>query len=80
MVYDTATGDNPLIGSNIINASFSEMILAQTTKECIISLDQYLYIAPTEPYLIDFFYVSEINYDDGSQWTDRNGTYYTRSY
>ncbi len=80
MVYDAETELNPFVGQNTIRASLSGMIPAQSMKECSFSLDEYVYVVPDEPYLIDFFYISEINYDDGSQWTDTFGVYYTRSY
>ncbi len=80
MVYDAETEENPFMGSNIIKASFSGTIPGKGIKECAVSLDQYLYVVPDDPYLIDFFYVSEINYENGDQWTDKNGTYHTRSW
>ena len=80
MVYDSITKKNPLIGSNIISSSYSGGLLRNTSKKMIICLDKYMYVAPDEPYLIDFFYISKISYSDGSQWEDSNGTYFTRSY
>jgi hypothetical protein len=78
MVFDAETSKNPLIGSNIITASFSGNIPSGVKKDLIISLDPYIYVAPEKPYLVDFFYVSRIAYTDGTVWEDRNGIYYTR--
>jgi hypothetical protein len=77
MVFDRETQRTPFIGSNIIKTSFSGAIAGGQAKDFIISLDPYVYVAPEEPYLIDFFYISRIKYDDGSAWEDRNGIYHT---
>jgi len=80
IVYDSETETNPLIGSNVITVNYDGYISAGERKSLVISLDQYIYTAPEDPFLIDFFYVKEIVYTDGSSWSDPTGTYYTRSY
>jgi hypothetical protein len=80
MVFDADTSKNPFIGSNLLKLSYSGSIAPQSTKEMIISLDRYIYVAPDKPYLIDFFYIAEIKYEDGSSWSDMLGIYYTNSY
>ena len=78
MVFDPKTQSNPLITTNKFEISKWDFVFPHENKEIIISLDQYIHIAPTEPYIIDFFYVSEIHYIDGSVWQDKNGKYMVR--
>jgi hypothetical protein len=80
MVFDAVTEKTPFIGANLIKQSFSGSIKPGELKKLYISLDNYMYAVPSEPYLIDFFYLPEIRYTDGSSWSDTNGIYYTRSY
>jgi hypothetical protein len=79
MVYDRVTNKTPFIGSNNIKANFDGGIAAGEEKLFIISLDPYIYAAPGNPYIIDFFYILRVVFGDGSEWVDRNGTYHTRS-
>lgn len=79
MVYDRDTRKNPFIGSNRVLASLTGGITAKTKVTLAIPLDAYIYVAPTDPYIIDFFYVSRIDYSDGTSWFDSDGTYYTGS-
>ena len=74
-LYDPVTLDSPFIGSNMFELTRLDHVLSNQNKEIIISLDQYIYIAPDTPYLIDLFYLSEIHYTDGSVWQDKNGIY-----
>jgi len=77
MLFDAKTLTNPFIGSNIFEISKLDLILPDENREILISLDGYIYTAPTEPYLIDYFYISEISYTDGSVWQDKFGIYNT---
>ena len=79
MLFDSNTQASPFVGSNKFEITRSALVLAGETKEIIISLDQYIYAAPSKPYLIDFFYISEIHYLDGSYWQDKNGLYRRRA-
>lgn len=78
MIYDTKTQASPFIGSNNFKITKLDYISAGENKEICISLDQFIYVSPTEPYLIDFFYISEIHYTDGSIWQDIYGKYRVR--
>ena len=78
MLFDAKTQSNPFITSNKFEISKWDFVSPNENKEIIISMDPYIYIAPSEPYLIDFFYVSEIHYLDGSVWQDKNGKFRVR--
>jgi hypothetical protein len=78
MLFDPKTQSNPFITANKFEITKWDFVLPKENKEIIISLDQYIYIAPAEPYIIDFFYISEIHYLNGSVWQDKNGKYRIR--
>jgi hypothetical protein len=79
MLFDNKTELSPFISNNKFEISKWDYVFPNENKEIIISLDQFIYIAPTEPYLIDFFYISEIHYGNGGIWQDRNGIYRVRN-
>ncbi len=74
-VFDSSGEESPFVGSNIISATHKEPVLASDAREITLSLDQYIHQLPLEPYIIDFFYVTKIEYDDGSVWTDPYGAW-----
>jgi len=78
MLFDTKTQTSPFLGSNKFEITKNDFLAPWENKEISISLDQYIYIAPAEPYLIDFFYVSEVHYIDGTVWQDPYGKYRVR--
>jgi hypothetical protein len=78
MLFDSKTQGSPFIGNNRFEISKLDRVYPGENKEILISLDQYIYIAPTEPYLIDFFYISEIHYTNGGIWEDKKGKYRVR--
>jgi len=78
-LFDSKTQDNPFIGSNVFEIVKQETVQPGENKEILISLDKYIYTAPAEPYLIDFFYISKITYTNGSVSQDKYGTYSTRT-
>jgi len=78
MLFDAKTQGSPFIGNNKFEITKLDMVLPGENREIFISLDHYIYTAPTEPYLIDFFYVSEIHYLNGSTWEDKQGKYRVR--
>jgi len=78
VLFDTKTQSSPFIGSNVFEIAKLDFVSPGENKEICISLDQFIYIAPTEPYLIDFFYVAEIHYTNGSAWQDKFGKYRVR--
>jgi len=75
MLFDAGTQESPFIGSNKFEITKFDLVLPNENKKVIISLDRFIYIAPAEPYLIDFFYVSKIHYTNGSTWQDKYGKY-----
>ena len=79
MLFDQKTQAGPFIGNNRFELSKWDFLFPHENKEIIISLDKYIYIAPTEPYIIDFFYISEVHYIDGSVWQDTYGKYRVRA-
>jgi len=78
MLFDEGTQASPFIGNNKFEITKMDLVLPDQNREIIISLDRFIYVAPTEPYLIDFFYVSEIHYTDDSIWQDKYGKYRVR--
>ena len=78
MLFDPKTQSSPFITTNKFEISKWDFVFPNENKEIIISFDKYIHIAPTEPYLIDFFYISEIHYLDGAVWQDKNGKYRVR--
>jgi len=78
MLFDTKSQASPFIGSNKFEITKYDFLAPGENKEISISLDRHIYIAPTEPYLIDFFYISEIHYIDGNVWQDTYGKYRVR--
>ena len=77
MLFDSKTKSSPFIGSNIFEITVNDTIHPDENREILISLDKYVHTAPAEPYLIDYFHISQINYSDGSIWRDKYGTYNT---
>jgi len=75
LLFDQRTQESPFIGSNKFEIAKWEIVQANENKEIIISLDQFIHIAPIEPYLVDFFYIYEVHYVDGSVWQDTYGRY-----
>ena len=77
-IFDQRTQSSPLIGTNKFEITKLELIHPDENKEIIISMDRFVYIAPTEPYLIDFFYICRIHYVGGKIWEDKYGKYRIR--
>ena len=80
MLFDAKTQGSPFIGNNRFEITKADIVYPDENKQIFISLDQYIYTAPTEPYLIDFFYISEIRYANGGVWEDKEGKYRVRFY
>ena len=78
MLFDPKTQSSPFIGSNKFEITKWDFVASGENKEISLSLDQHIYIAPTEPYVIDFFYITEIHYVDDSIWQDKYGKYRVR--
>jgi len=78
MLFDAKSQVSPFIGSNKFEIAKYDFLAPGENKEISVSLDRHIYIAPSEPYLIDFFYISEIHYVDGTIWQDTYGKYRVR--
>lgn len=74
MLYDS-DGNNPFLGSNCIVSKCDWNMTAGSIVDFIINLDSYIAVVPDEPYIVDYLYVREINYVDGSKWKDPYGMY-----
>ena len=75
-VFENETGGNPFYGSNLIEASFEGTIMPKEKKNFEISLDEKILYPQKEPYFVDYFYISEILYEDNSLWKDKYGFFY----
>ena len=78
MLFDSKTQSNPFAGSNVFEITKLVLVSPGENSEIVLSLDSFIHIAPAEPYLIDFFYISKIHYTDGNTWEDRYGIYSVR--
>ena len=77
MLYDS-DGNNPFIGSNCVVSRCKWPVQPGSVCDFVISLDQYLSSVPDEPYTLDYIYLREIHYSDGSSWKDPFGMYCVR--
>lgn len=77
MLYDSE-GKNPFVGSNCIVSRCDCHILPGAVEKFTVSLDSFISVVPEEPYLVDFLYLREIRYSDGSSWSDPYGMYCVR--
>lgn len=77
MLYDS-DGSNPFLGSNCIVAKCGQEVPPFSDIELVVELDPYISAVPDEPYTVDYLYVREIRYDDGSVWSDPYGMYSVR--
>ena len=74
-LFDAKTGRNPFMGSNIFEITTACEIQPDEIRKIILSLDSYIHIKPSEPFLIDNFCVREIQYSNGNVWQDRYGIF-----
>ena len=74
MLYDS-DGENPFNCSNCIVSKCQLFMAAGSNIDFVINLDHYISVLPDEPYLVDFIYVREIHYSDGSVWKDPYGMF-----
>ena len=68
-------GNPPGLGSNNVELEIIACVDAKSLLEDCVSLDQFLYEIPDEPYQLDYLYVSRIVYEDGQVWSDPFGMY-----
>lgn len=74
-VYDKKTGKNAFTGQGTIKSGCDIKIKAGEKKELCVCLDEYITVQSEEGYLIDQFYISRIDYEDGRVWKDEWGLY-----
>ena len=74
MLYDS-DGNNPFVGSNCIVSKCAWCIAGGAVTDFVINLDPHLSVVPDEPYIVDYIYLREIQYTDGSSWKDPYGMY-----
>ena len=75
MLFVPETEVNPVMGNMQYEITKLDLVHPNENREILISLDKYIYFAPSGPYIIDSFYVSEIHYANGSIWQDKYGKY-----
>jgi hypothetical protein len=64
---------NPPFSRNCITVENIQGVQAYGTVDFCISLDEYIAVAPEEPYRIDSAYAERIEYTDGTVWIDSFG-------
>lgn len=74
-VYDKKTGKAAFTGYGTIKSEISVVIKSGEIHQMCIPLDQYITVVSKDGYLIDRFYVSRIEYEDGKVWLDELGLY-----
>ena len=77
LLYDSE-GNNPFIGSNCIVSKCEIEIDGGQISDFVINLDPYISLVPDEPFIVDFIYLREIHYIDGTSWKDPYGMYCIR--
>ncbi len=77
MLYDS-DGSVPFLGTNCVVARCDTPIPPQQEETFIVNLDSFISSVPDEPYLMDYLYLREIIYTDGSSWKDPFGMYALR--
>ena len=71
-------GTSPFTGTNCITLECDEIAAPHAVVNARFSLDDYISEASDEGYLIDFLYVSKIEYEDGEVWEGPYGVYAMR--
>jgi hypothetical protein len=79
VLFDPETMESPFFTSNKSQITRWDTVFPGENKEIIISLDQFISVAPSNPYLVDLFYIYEIQYVDGSVWSDDHGKHRVRN-
>lgn len=75
-LYDGKTR-KPLMHNNRIRSTFSGIIAPKENRIFLINLDTHISEIPDSPFIIDFFTILQIEYSDGSVWTDPYCMWYT---
>lgn len=74
-VYDRKTRKSAFPGCGTIKSGNSVLIESGEKRQMCIPLDEYINQMSEGGYLIDQFYVSRIDYEDGRVWIDELGMY-----
>lgn len=74
-VYDRQTGKNAFTGCGTIISQNDVVIKSGQKRKMCIPLDDYITVISQGGYIIDQFYVSRIEYEDGRVWKDDFGLY-----
>ena len=74
-VFDTQTGELAFSGAGQLTSISSCKIEKTQKKNLCISLDEYLYKLETNSLCVDNFFISKIEYNDGTSWQDKFGVY-----
>lgn len=74
-VYDRKTRKTAFTGYGTIESGSSVKIRKNETRQLCVSLDQYITVKALEGYYIDQFYISRIEFEDGTVWEDNFGLY-----
>jgi hypothetical protein len=77
MLFDAVTEKSPFFGTNLFRLTILGTVYPNERYDYVISLDPYIYQSPSEPYIVDHFYIAEIVYSDGTSWRDDYGMYHT---
>ena len=74
-VYDRKTGKAAFLGCGTIESGNEVLIKSREQRKLCVPLDEYITVISEEGYIIDQFYISRIEYEDGSIWEDEFGVY-----
>lgn len=78
-VFDRKSGKAAFTGYGTIISESREVIAGGEVRNMCIPLDDYITVVSEEGYIIDQFYVSRIEYEDGREWKDELGLYAGKS-
>lgn len=75
VVFYIFDSEGELISSNKNNIVFSikQNISSNESYECLVNVDDYFSSNQDDEYFLDYLYVSQIKYSDGSEWQDSFG-------
>lgn len=75
VVFYIFDSEGELISSNKNNIvlSIKQNISSNESYECLVNVDDYFSSNQDDEYFLDYLYVSQIKYSDGSEWQDSFG-------
>ena len=74
-VFNRGTGELAFSGAGGLSSGASCSVQKSQTKNLCIPLDEYLWQMETGGLCVDNFFISRIQYSDGSSWQDKLGVY-----